>query len=104
LENSAVSKTQKMKMFGSHNIKPLIALFNWTGSEHSFFNCVGYFRGSKYSAISSLANSLVDYSPPTAGGSGSIPGRDLSVSGCFTEDGENLVKSPYNYISVFKLG
>jgi hypothetical protein len=37
LENSAVSKTQKMKMFGSHNIKPLIALFNWTGERtHSF--------------------------------------------------------------------
>jgi hypothetical protein len=31
LENSAVSKTQKMKMFGSHNIKPLMALFNWSG-------------------------------------------------------------------------
>jgi hypothetical protein len=25
-----------MKMFGSHNIKPLIALFNWTGQGLPF--------------------------------------------------------------------
>ena len=31
LENQAVNKTQKVKVFGSHNIKPLLALLKWTG-------------------------------------------------------------------------
>ena len=31
LENPAVSKAQKMKVFGSHNIKPLLALLKWAG-------------------------------------------------------------------------
>jgi len=33
VENPAVSKTQKMKVFGSHNIKPLLALLKWTGPK-----------------------------------------------------------------------
>ena len=33
LENPSVSKTQKMKVFGSHNIKPLLALLKWTGPK-----------------------------------------------------------------------
>jgi len=33
LENHAVNKTQKMKVFGSHNIKPLLALLKWTGPK-----------------------------------------------------------------------
>jgi len=35
LENPAVSKTQRMKVFGSHNIKPLLALLKWTGPKKS---------------------------------------------------------------------
>eukprot|EP00092_Neocalanus_flemingeri_P037911 GFUD01041266.1.p1 GENE.GFUD01041266.1~~GFUD01041266.1.p1 ORF type:complete len:1730 (-),score=625.36 GFUD01041266.1:48-5237(-) len=35
LENAAVSKTQKMKVFGSHNIKPVLALLGWTGRKKS---------------------------------------------------------------------
>ena len=35
LENPAVSKTQKMKVFGSHNIKTILALLNWTGTKKS---------------------------------------------------------------------
>ena len=35
LENPPVSKTWKMKVFGSHNIKPLLALLKWTGPKKS---------------------------------------------------------------------
>jgi len=34
VENPAVSKTMKMKVFGSHNIKYLLALLNWTGPKN----------------------------------------------------------------------
>ena len=33
LENPSVNKTHKMKVFGSHNIKPLPALLKWTGPK-----------------------------------------------------------------------
>ena len=35
LENPAVSKAQKMKVFGSHNTKPLLALLKWAGPKKS---------------------------------------------------------------------
>ena len=33
LENSNVNKTQKMKIFGSHTIKQILALLKWTGGK-----------------------------------------------------------------------
>ena len=33
LENSQVNKTQKMKIFGSHTIKQILALLKWTGGK-----------------------------------------------------------------------
>jgi len=33
LENPSVNKTHKMKVFGSHNIKSLLALLKWTGPK-----------------------------------------------------------------------
>lgn len=33
LENNLVSKTSKMKVFGAHNLKPLLALVDWSGPK-----------------------------------------------------------------------
>ena len=33
LQNLGVSKTYKMRVFGSHNLQPILALFNWRGPK-----------------------------------------------------------------------